>query len=56
MFNNTNLSRESISTRLEPYKRNEEYIIKPVLKKQKTEYDENKNQNEKEKEKEKTIK
>lgn len=51
MFNNTNLSRESISTRLEPYKRNEEYIIKPVLKKQKTEYDENKNQNEKEKEK-----
>ncbi len=37
MFSSTNLSRESISTRLEPYKKNKEVTIKPILKKQKTE-------------------
>jgi hypothetical protein len=40
MFSQTNLSRESVHTRLQPYKINQEYIVKPVLKKQKTELEE----------------
>ncbi len=40
MYPQTNLSRESVSTRLEPYKRNEKVTIKPILKKQKTELEE----------------
>ena len=36
MFSQANLSRESIPTKLEPYKRIEQVTIKPILKKQKT--------------------